>query len=46
MLFAGVNFWIVLVAAVVAWVFGAVWYHLLAIPWLAAQGVRSNSSRT
>ena len=38
MLFTGVNFWIILVAAVVAWVFGAVWYHLLATPWLAALG--------
>jgi hypothetical protein len=37
MLFAGVNFWIVLVAAVVAWVFGAVWYNVLSTPWLAAQ---------
>lgn len=37
MLFAGVNFWIVLVAAAVAWVFGAVWYNVLSTPWLAAQ---------
>ncbi len=38
MLFAGVYFWIVLAAAVVAWVFGAVWYHLLSAQWIAAQG--------
>lgn len=38
MLFAGVNFWIVLVAAAVAWVFGAVWYQVLSAQWIAALG--------
>jgi hypothetical protein len=35
--FAGVNYLAVLVAAILAWLLGGVWYHLLAGPWLAAQ---------
>ena len=38
MAFAGVNYWAVLVAAVAAWVLGAVWYMALSKPWLAALG--------
>ena len=38
MAFAGVNYWAVLVAAIGVWLLGAIWYHLLAGPWLAAQG--------
>lgn len=36
--FAGVNYLAVLVAAALAWILGGVWYHVLAGPWLAAQG--------
>jgi hypothetical protein len=38
MAFIGVNYLAVLVAAVAAWVLGAVWYMTLSAPWLAAQG--------
>jgi hypothetical protein len=38
MAFVGVNYLAVLVAAVAAWVLGAVWYTTLSQPWLAAQG--------
>jgi len=38
MAFAGINYLAVVVAAVAAWLFGAVWYRLLSAPWLAAQG--------
>jgi Protein of unknown function (DUF1761) len=38
MAFAGINYLAVLVAAVAAWVLGAVWYMALSQPWLAAQG--------
>lgn len=38
MAFVGINYLAVLVAAVAAWVFGAVWYMSLSQPWLAAQG--------
>lgn len=38
MAFVGINYLAVLVAAVVAWVLGAVWYPALSAPWLAAQG--------
>jgi hypothetical protein len=41
MTFAGVSYLAVVVAAVAAWVFGAVWYMTLAKPWIAAQGWRS-----
>ena len=39
MTFAGVNYWAVLVAAVVAWLAGAAWYMSLSKPWLAAVGM-------
>jgi Protein of unknown function (DUF1761) len=38
MAFVGVNYLAVLLAAVAAWVLGAVWYMSLSQPWLAAQG--------
>jgi hypothetical protein len=38
MAFVGINYLAVLVAAVAAWVLGAVWYMALSQPWLAAQG--------
>jgi hypothetical protein len=38
MTFAGVNTFAVLLAAVVAWFAGAVWYMTLAKPWVAALG--------
>jgi hypothetical protein len=37
MAFVGVNYLAVLVAAVAAWVLGAVWYQALSKQWLAAQ---------
>ena len=39
MTFAGVNYWAVLVAAVVAWVAGAAWYMSLSKFWIAAVGM-------
>jgi Protein of unknown function (DUF1761) len=39
MTFAGMNYWAVLMAAVAAWMLGALWYSLLARPWSAATGV-------
>ena len=39
MSFAGINYLAILVAAVVAWLAGAVWYGALAKPWVAAQGL-------
>ena len=38
MTFAGINYLAVVVAAVVAWLTGAVWYGLLANRWVAAHG--------
>ena len=39
MSFAGINHLAILVAAVAAWLAGAVWYGALAKPWVAAQGL-------
>jgi hypothetical protein len=39
MTFAGMNYWAVLMAAVAAWMLGALWYSILAKPWMAATGV-------
>jgi Protein of unknown function (DUF1761) len=39
MTFAGLNYLAVLIAAVVAWIAGAVWYMSLAKPWRAAIGI-------
>ncbi len=43
MTFAGMNYWAVLMAAVAAWMLGALWYSLLAKPWMAAAGVAKAS---
>jgi len=45
MTFAGINYIAVLVAASVAWIFGGVWYRLLAKPWRAAHGFTSEQIR-
>ena len=45
MTFAGINYIAVLVAASVAWVFGGVWYRLLAKPWMGAHGFTSEQIR-
>ena len=37
MSFAGISYLAVIVAAVAAWLFGALWYMALAKPWMAAQ---------
>jgi Protein of unknown function (DUF1761) len=39
MTFAGVNYLAILIAAIVAWVAGAVWYMSLGNIWTAAQGL-------
>ena len=39
MAFAGINYLAVLVAAVVGYAFGALWYTLLGKQWMAAAGV-------
>jgi hypothetical protein len=39
MRFAGVSYLAILTAAVAGWLFGAVWYTLLAKPWQQAAGV-------
>ena len=36
--FAGLNYLAIPAAALVAWLLGAVWYNLLAAPWVRAQG--------
>lgn len=38
MSFAGTNYLAVVVAAIAAWLVGAVWYSVLSAPWIAAQG--------
>jgi Protein of unknown function (DUF1761) len=38
MIFAGVSYLAILVAAVASWIFGALWYMALAKPWMAAHG--------
>ena len=38
MTFAGINYLAIVIAAVVAWLAGAVWYGQLAKPWVAAHG--------
>jgi hypothetical protein len=43
MTFAGMNYWAVLMAAVAAWMLGALWYSLLSTPWMAAAGVTKAS---
>ena len=39
MTFAGLNYLAVVIAAIVAWVAGAVWYMSLSKVWVAAQGL-------
>jgi hypothetical protein len=39
MTFAGVNYWAVLIAAVVGWIAGAAWYMSLGKVWQAAVGM-------
>jgi hypothetical protein len=39
MTFAGINYLAILIAAVAAWIAGAVWYMVLAKPWMAASGI-------
>ena len=38
MAFAGINYLAVILAAAAAFVFGGIWYRVLAKPWLAAAG--------
>lgn len=45
MSFAGINYIAVLVAGSVAWIFGGVWYRLLAKPWMSAHGFTSDQVR-
>ncbi len=45
MTFAGINYIAVLVAASVAWIFGGIWYRLLAKPWMGAHGFTSEQVR-
>jgi Protein of unknown function (DUF1761) len=46
MTFAGINYIAVLVAGSVAWIFGGIWYRLLAKPWMEAHGFTSEQVRT
>ena len=46
MTFAGINYLAVVVAAVVAWLTGAVWYGLLANPWVTAHGKTMGEFKT
>ena len=41
--FSGMSYLAVLVAAVAAWMFGAVWYMALSKPWMAANGWASRA---
>ena len=45
MTFAGANYWAVLLAAIVAFGFGGLWYRLLARPWMAAHGFTAEQIR-
>jgi hypothetical protein len=38
MQFAGTNYWAILLAAAVSFLFGAIWYGMLAQPWMEAVG--------
>ena len=40
MAFAGINYLAVLIAAAAGWVAGAVWYMVVAKPWVTAVGTR------
>ena len=39
MRFAGVDYWAILLAAIAAYIVGALWYWLLGKPWMAALGL-------
>ena len=43
MSFVGINYWAVLMAAVAAWMVGALWYSVLGKQWMAAAGVGKTS---
>jgi hypothetical protein len=43
--FAGINYWAVVVAAVVGWGFGVVWYMALARRWMGAHRFTSEQMR-
>jgi hypothetical protein len=45
MTFAGMNFWAIIVAGVLGFALGGVWYRLLAKPWMAAHGFTSEMVR-
>jgi hypothetical protein len=45
MAFAGINYIAVLVAGSAAWVFGGIWYRLLAKLWMDAHGFTSEQVR-
>jgi hypothetical protein len=45
MTFAGLNYLAVVIAAIVAWVAGAVWYMMLGKTWTAAQGLTPEEMR-
>ena len=45
MTFAGINYWAVLVAGAAGFLFGGVWYRLLAEPWKTAHGFTSEQIR-
>jgi uncharacterized protein DUF1761 len=45
MSFAGMNYLAILVAAVAAWIFGAVYYTALSKPWLAAVGITTEEMK-
>jgi hypothetical protein len=45
MTFVGFNYWAILVAGVVGFLIGGVWYRLLAAPWKAAHGFTTEQIR-
>ena len=46
MAFAGINYLAVILAAAAAFVFGGIWYRVLAKPWLAAVGKTEQDIKT
>jgi len=44
--FAGINYWAVLIAAAVGFGLGGVWYMVLSKPWMAAHGFTTEQIRT
>ena len=42
MIFAGINYFAILIAAVASWLAGAAWYMVLAKPWMAAIGMTAD----